>query len=66
MICIVILYAKTITNWRAGGFAPHYRPGELRRGGTIEALGTEQGTEASERAEPPLQLGSTGSGPEYG
>ena len=35
-------------------------------GGTIGALGTGQGTEASERVEPSMLLGSTGSWPEYG
>ncbi len=40
-------------------------PGELRRGGTIGSLGTGQGTEPSERAEPSMLLGSTGSWPGY-
>jgi hypothetical protein len=48
------------------GLCTTLSPGELRRGGTIGALGTGHGTEASERAKPSMLLGSTGSRAENG
>ena len=62
---IVILYARRSRLTRRV-LCTTLSPGELRRGGTIGALGIGQGTEARGRAKPSMLLSSTASCPEYG